>query len=151
MSDRYGLAPEMAGSERLKVQRGQVRGRFLRGAAIAFACLLGLWLTWTAVRPDPNVLESIPGDIIGTWQSSDPRYQDRGMVIRGDEVQLMLGAGEADVYPVTELRRTEEEDYVSYEFSYFTPDGESLLELRVLPDGTARLRNPPDVVWRRTP
>jgi len=152
MSNRYSEVPEKSAASRLAKQRLDVRARLLRRAGVVAAAVVGFWVTWSMVGPDPGVLETFPAEIIGTWQSSDPRYRDRAMVILEDEVELGLGAaGDAVPYRVTEVRLTEAEDFVAYQLSYSTPEGAALLELRLLPDGTARLRNPPDVVWTRVP
>jgi hypothetical protein len=141
----------MSGSERRTDLQRQRKHRLLRGTALVVAALAGFWLTWIAVGPDPNSLDVFPPEILGTWRSPDPRYADRAIVVLQDELQLQLGEGDASVHRVRELRRTEDDDYIAYEFSYFTADGATSMELRVMPDGTARLKNPPDVVWSRVP
>ncbi|MDH3205757.1 MAG: hypothetical protein OEO79_04055 [Gemmatimonadota bacterium] len=152
MSNRYGDVPEMTGASHLSEQKRNRQAQLLRRGLVVAAAVAAFWVTSRLVGPDPNVLDSFPAEIIGTWQSSDPRYQDRAMVILEDEVELRLGAaGDPALYTVTELRRTDSVDFVAYQLSYSTPEGMALLELHLLPDGTARLRNPADVVWRRVP
>ena len=101
------------------------------------------------LAPDPGLLDSPPPEILGTWVTADARYDDRAFVIREDEFHLQVASGQTHVSSVNAIRRTTHAEYDVYQITYFTPEGESVHEVHLYPDGTVRLRNPSDVVWVR--
>lgn len=112
-------------------------------AVVAFVVIRAL------IGPDPAVVEGTPAEIVGTWETSDERYADRSFVIRDGEFWLQVALDSVVPYAIDQIRRFERADHQEYELTYHTRDGAATQVFLLNPDGTLRLKNPPDVVWRR--
>lgn len=116
------------------------------GVAVATATFFGVR---ALVGPDPNVTSRAPEPLVGAWVTEEPRYAGRAFVVHPDEYHVAIGSDSVLMYALKEVRRIEQSEYDAYQVTYHTRDGETTQEIHLYPDGTARLRNPSDVVWRR--
>jgi hypothetical protein len=110
---------------------------------VAFLVLRGLWEGDTSILPGP------PVGIWGTWVTDDLRYADRGFIISAETFELKLGDGLTSLGELQTIRGVPVNEGWEYEINYTSPDGDQLFNFVVHPDGELRLRNPPDVVWRK--
>lgn len=120
----------------------------------ALAVLIGLtafWLTFNAVRPDPDTLDAAPAEILGVWTTEDERYAGRGFEIVPGEFRLQIGPHWAEVraYPMREIKSRDVADGVEYEIHYATHEGDGVHVMTVDENGVARLSNPREVRWTR--
>ena len=111
---------------------------------VAVLVLRGLWEGDTSILPGP------PVGILGTWVTDDPRYADRAFIISSETFELQLGDGLTSLGEIQTIRGVPMDEGWEYEINYASADGDQLFNFVVHPDGELRLRNPPDVVWRRT-
>ena len=123
------------------------RSRLTRVAAAVGTAALTFVLIRSLARPDPAPTVPPPA-IVGTWVTDDVRYADRAFVVRRDTLEVHVGPGEASVHPIRAVEVVAAADHTSYEILYVTAEGEASLELLLYED-VVRLRNPPDVRWRR--
>jgi hypothetical protein len=129
-----------------------------RGVSLLTIVLTGVGLIAVAAlivtRPteigDP--FEGVPRELSGRWVTSDPRYADRMLVIERDRVDLLLelGAAGRERHPIAEVRGWSVPGGRGYRIRYGA-DGEQTVDVFIADDGTLKLKNPPDVSWRRLP
>ena len=138
------------GERRQDVIRGQRRLK----AALAFFIVIDVVLLvdrFTDV-PDPNLLTEPPPSILGTWQTEDPAYAGRVFVISEDQFELRLSDDGNYRFNIRSIRGIETGDRWRFDITYTHPEEGDLDHVFFLhEDGTARLRNPPDIVWTRLP
>ncbi len=131
---------------RAKVDTGPRRSRTLIFAAVSLlmAAAFQAPLLRLLTRDGP-----VPDEFLGAWETSSPRYAQRGFAITGDSLQLHLGARGLASYPITGVRTKRTADATLYVLHY--KDGSSPLELglRMDSDSTLRLANLPSVLWRK--
>ena len=99
-----------------------------------------------------TLLDAPPEELVGMWITENPRYSDTAFVIDYDHIELHLGE-EAGIrsHPILSVRAVQGMDSWGYEINYESPGGDLTLGVHLYPDGVLRLRNPPEVVWRRSP
>lgn len=92
---------------------------------------------------------AVPDEFLGRWETTAPRYADRGFTLTRDTLLLRLGSHGRASYPVSGVRVTESGDSVLYTVHY--KDGSATLEmgLRMEADSTLRLANLPGVFWKK--
>ncbi len=131
--------------------RRKLAGWVVVAAALGVAASLALFLT--SPRERGELLDAVPRELAGRWVTTDPRYADREFLIERDRLDLTLdlGPGGRARYPVVSVRSWQERDRRGYRVHYGTGDEARVMEVYVLRDGTLRLKNPPDVVWKRAP
>ena len=101
---------------------------------------------------DPNLLTEPPPSILGTWLTEDPVYSGRVFVISKEQFELRLSDDGNYQFDIRSIRGTETEDSWRCDIMYTNPEEGDVEHVFFLyEDGTARLRNPPDVVWTRLP
>ena len=101
---------------------------------------------------DPNLLTEPPPSILGTWLTEDPIYSGRAFVISEEQFELRLRDDGNYQFDIRSIRGIETEDHWRFEIIYTNPEEGDVEHVFFLyEDGTARLRNPPDVVWTRLP
>lgn len=130
----------------------QEQGPGLTKASIAASLAAGavaFFIARAAFGPDPNVMQQAPQPLLGRWVTEESRYADRAFVIHPDEYHIVIGRDSVLAYALKEVRRVELDGLEAFQVTYHTRDGETTQEIRLHPDGTASLKNPPDVVWRR--
>lgn len=100
--------------------------------------------------PDPNLLTEPPPSILGTWMTEDPAYSGRVFVISEEHFGLRLSGDGNYQFDIRSIRGVETEDSWRFDIIY-TISGEGDVEhvFFLYEDGTARLKNPADVVWTR--
>ena len=102
--------------------------------------------------PDPNLLTEPPPSILGTWLTEDPAYSGRVFVISEEQFELRLSGDGNYRFDIRSIRRIETVDSWRFDIIYTIPEEGDMEHVFFLyEDGTARLRNPPDVVWTRLP
>lgn len=91
----------------------------------------------------------VPGEFLGVWRTTSPRYAERGFTITSDSLLLYLGPRGLASYPITGVRTKRTADSLLYTVHYL--DGTSTLELglRMDTDSTVRVANLPAVLWRK--
>lgn len=92
--------------------------------------------------------EPVPPGLRGVWTTTAERYAGRSFELSETSLRLGLGALEA-TYPIGGMRSRDSSTAAIYTIQY--RDGESPLEFAVAigPDSVARIRNMPDVGWRK--
>ena len=101
---------------------------------------------------DPNLLTEPPPSILGTWLTEDPVYSGRVFVISEQQFELRLSDDGNYQFDIRSIRRIETEDKWRFDILYTNPEEGDMVHVFFLyEDGTARLKNPPDVVWTRLP
>jgi hypothetical protein len=148
--ERYNVVWEDQPRARKPVQ---ARGWSRWSIVLSGLGVLGV-LALLATRPAEvgTRFEGVPREIAGRWVTSDPRYADRMLVIERDRVDLLLELGPAgrERHPIEQVRGWSTSGARGYRVSYGA-DGEYVVDLFIAPDGTLRLKNPPEVVWQRLP
>lgn len=119
------------------------------GLVITF-CFAAFLVTRSEVVSNATLLDGPPGELLGTWETDDARYEDRGFEILLDAFHLQVGPDDIRGYPLRETRGFETEAGMTYELTYLTEDGESVHRMTIGPDGRGHLDRPQDVVWTRT-
>jgi hypothetical protein len=149
--ERYQVVWEDQPRARKRV--AQKRGWSVWSLVLSGAGVLGV-IALMATRPADvgTAFDEIPREIAGRWVTSDPRYADRMLVIERDRVDLLLEMGPdgRERHPIRQVRGWTAGSERAYRIEYGTED-EFLVDVFVAADGTLRLKNPPDVVWRRLP
>ena len=151
-----GAAQTETPTRRTRGERWQdvIRAQRRLKAALAFFIVMDVVLLvdrFTDV-PDPNLLTEPPPSILGTWQTEDPVYAGRVFVISKDQFELRLSDDGNYRFNIRSIRGVETGDRWRFDITYTDPEEGDLDHVFFLyEDGTARLRNPPDVVWTRLP
>jgi hypothetical protein len=99
---------------------------------------------WRALHPSIPV----PEGLIGTWSTTVGRYAGRSFELSPTTLHLDLG-GQSAVYPIAEVRSREIEKTVVYIIRYRHEQDVLELGLMVDADSAVRLRNLPEVDWRK--
>jgi hypothetical protein len=128
----------------------RMRGWVIGLCAVGLVAIVVLIATWPTEVGE--AFADVPREIAGRWVTSDPRYADRMLVIEPDRVDLVLELGPEgrERHPIAQVRGWPEGTGRGYRIRYGA-DGELVVDLVIAGDGTLRLRNPSDVVWRRLP
>ena len=102
-------------------------------------------------RPRPGeLLESVPGEVLGRWVTADPRYADRELLVGADSLSLGLGGEGAPVRGgVVEIRTWAESGAVVYSVLYTVGEDEYVLDLHMESPDRMHLANPSEVIWMR--
>lgn len=122
---------------------------FLLGAGAVAVVLLVL-----ARGPTPpgDEVRVVPTEARGRWTTGDERYADRYLEI--DTARVAVGLGPEvprDEGFIASARTWSEGSNTVVRLEYTTVDGPQVLELVLEAPDRMRLRNPPEVVWTRTP
>lgn len=130
---------------------GRVPRPTRRGYKAMAALLAGVavFLVVRGLEAPDGLVDETPADIKGRWTTDDARYGDRAFLIEDDMLHIEVGSDSVLSYRTVHLQRFPEADFDRYVLTYHTREGEATQEFRRLPDGTLRLKNPPDVVWSR--
>ena len=143
-------ARRAGGERRQDVIRGQRRLKM----ALAFFVAIDVFLLvqrFTDVA-DPNLLTEPPPSILGTWLTEDSVYSGRVFVISEEQFELRLSDDGNYQFDIRSIQGIEIEDSWRFDIIYTNPEEGDMDHVFFLyEDGTARLRNPPDVVWTRLP
>ena len=135
--------------------RDRRRGARLKpGLLIAAAVIAVLATQFLATRGRAvegyTVLAAPPEELVGTWVTEDPQFEDRAFVIANDYMELHLGAeGGIQPHPIVSIGALQGGDGWTYDITYQTSQGERTMTVHLHMDGVLRLRNPAEVVWRR--
>jgi hypothetical protein len=110
----------------------------LVAAGIRFAPLLA--------RSDP-----VPATLVGSWVTSDPRYEGRYLELTRDSVIVRASANLATAYGVRSVQiRQMAGGFTYFITAYSEPSGQYTLRLEYHEaQQTITLANPVNVVWRR--
>lgn len=120
----------------------------LGGLALAVAIVL------VGREPAPPGVEVTvpPAEAMGRWTTRSPDYAGRALVVQEYMVVLELGERVPDDEGFIDAVRTwEEEGNTVVRLEYTTVDGPQELEMILEGPDRMRLRNPPEVVWTRSP
>jgi hypothetical protein len=136
------------GERRLDVLRRQRRLKLAVVLLVAIDAVL--LVDRFTVSDDPFLLTTPPPSILGTWVTEDPVYSGTAFVISDEVFELRLSEGGNNRFWIRSIRGVETEDSWRFEITYTSPEEGDLEHIFFLyADGTARLNNPPDVVWTR--
>lgn len=91
----------------------------------------------------------LPAELAGLWEPSDSAYLGRTLELTPAAVILGLGDGQRSTHPIRTVVERESVVTRVFDVRYATSSGLQSMEIHLHPDGTLRLRNPSDVVWRR--
>jgi len=93
------------------------------------------------------------GPLVGIWQTTNTRYQNRALRISMQEILIVDVAGGPPLGggPIVDVRKIDIGDTrIQYEISYSDPFGPQEMVLEYLPGlGEVRVRNQKGVVWKR--
>lgn len=121
----------------------------VRIGLVILACAAAFVITWSKNQRDATLLPGPTPELLGAWETDDPRYRDRGFEIRLDGFHLQVGPDDIRGYPIRTVRAEPTGEVTWYEVTYLTSEGESLHRMSVDPAGRGRLERPSDVVWTR--
>ena len=136
------------GERRLDVIRRQRR---LKAALVLLVVIdVVLLVDRFTVPDDPFLLTTPPPSILGTWVTEDPAYSGTAFVISDQVFELRLSDGGNNRFWIRSIRGVEAEGSWRFEITYTSLEEGDIEHIFFLyADGTARLKNPPDVVWTR--
>ena len=92
--------------------------------------------------------EPMPPGLVGTWQTSMPRYADRSFELSPTTLRLGLGAG-TETYPISMVSSRDSSTSPIYTIDYLNGDTPLEFALTVHADSVAAIRNVPGVAWRK--
>jgi hypothetical protein len=93
----------------------------------------------------------VPGELIGVWETSAPKYADRHLAFDEYYVTLGLGAGEEVSYIIKNIEAKQENGGTAYTFDYEDSEGEDwtlAFYFEAANDGLIILNNS-DNVWKK--
>lgn len=90
----------------------------------------------------------MPEDMVGTWVTPDPRYQDRYLQLTHHGVALGTGRNEAQRHTIEAVYSSRDDGKTLYTVVYRTGYGEDSLAL-FREDDAIVFRNQPDVRWSK--
>lgn len=125
------------------------KSRFCRLMFIAFSAICIIFLSnCSGNKPEPDP------DIIGKWVTEEPRYAGRFIEISRDFLFLGTGESSPDVYAITEIHISEQENARSYSIVGKTSDGNRFnFEFRLEKKGavpTLYFKNQAAVEWHKS-
>lgn len=133
--------------------RGETHRRVGWSSAILplVALLLGFGLVWGSTTLKGR--GALPGEVIGVWQTTEPRYVDRSFTLQPDSVVFQVGpsAEQYTIYPIHGIKTSRSADTTQVTVDYLA-DGESMsfaFEYTTLPEPTIRFHNQPEFAWQR--
>ena len=122
-----------------------------RLAGLLFVPLLA-WLLFGLTACTGQRLTALPPELLGTWKTSDTRYQGRFMNMAADQITFgMDTAGPDKLERVDSLRVLEAEGGQEYRIALRTTDGSpDLLTVEFNSDngGELHLKSQPRIIWR---
>lgn len=122
-----------------------------KGAIVVAGLLLVVAVLVYRMGGDEGVLNAPPPRLLGAWVADEPRYAGRALIIYPDLIELRLGEEGGPAYhPIESITETRDSESWSYEIVYGSVEGEQSMELFLDDSGVLRLRNPPNVRWRRS-
>jgi len=96
----------------------------------------------------------LPAGLIGRWATDAPQYADRYFDLSADTLVIGTGPATSETYDVTRVWREVNDDGVLYTVEYSDDAGEEY-DIGFYFDTAAgselRMRNQPNVVWRKVP
>jgi len=102
--------------------------------------------------PPGQALATPPAEAVGRWTTADPRYAGRVLTVGIKTVSLEFGRGvPSDEGFLSAVRTWREEGTAVVRLEYTTVEGPQSLEMLLEGSNRMRLRNPPDLVWTRSP
>lgn len=117
---------------------------------VALATLLLVVLCSPVLQSPPPTTAFAPSEITGTWVAEGEGYEGRFFALTSDQLLLGLSTTASSAFP---LKAVIERDLPTaarvFELQYASTDGLQSMAIHLHPDGTLRLRNPSNVVWRR--
>lgn len=125
-----------------------------RWALVGMGVVAALLLMILGRPPAPpgDALEGPPAAAVGRWTTEARRYAGRALVVTPTTVRLeMGGAGPPAEGFISEVRTWPEGSNTVVRLEYRTVDGVQILEMLLGAPDRMRLRNPPEVVWTRSP
>lgn len=129
--------------------RSSIRRVSRRLAPRAWVCAASLGVAACAGLGD----DGLPPDLLGSWQTDEPRYENRGFAITPSTLTLHTGPGDSTVYALLRTERVDDDGAPTYTLVY-EEEGEELRFSLVagLEDGRGRwihFPNQPAVRWRK--
>lgn len=102
----------------------------------------------------PELVTALPGEVLGEWETGDPRYADRTLILAADRVRIDFGDHVAAVeFPVTEVRTRVTAEGVAYEVRYRQESGLTQFHFSFHESTwppSIQLPHPEGVVWVRS-
>jgi len=77
-----------------------------------------------ALACGPRRLDDVPADLLGTWRTQAPRYENNFFEVRRDALVLGVAGRELDVLPIREIDWTSDaEGNAIYRFHFVADEG----------------------------
>jgi hypothetical protein len=121
-----------------------------RGGLILVLMVLTIFFGWHC-----GYEKFAPNELVGIWETSAAKYADRFLKIDTDTITFGTGGGNFETYAIKKVKKKvspeeggilftiyyeiEEGDVYTFTF-YYSPEGE----------GTIRLKNQRQIVWKKT-
>lgn len=98
---------------------------------------------------------TVPEELIGVWETTDPNYSDRPFEIKKDTLIFEQGLGyfDFDVFPILDVEKSDAEGENLYIIYYLIPAGRKFeFSFYYLPEGggTIRFKNQPEIEWTKS-
>jgi len=98
----------------------------------------------------------VPGELLGVWKTTDPKYEGCYFEIKEDQVVIKTIEGTVNVNAITGVKKDKKlssEERIYYIISYLTPDKvEDALNIYYYPKeegGTLRFTSQEKIAWTR--
>ncbi len=113
--------------------------------------LAGIIVVLLVAQSLPGTVQraELPSVLAGMWVPQDTTYDDRSLEFTAETVILGMGEGRRSTHPLRAVIERESVVTRVFEVHYASTQGVQSMEVHLHPDGTIRLRNPSDIVWRR--
>ena len=97
---------------------------------------------------------AVPEQLIGVWQTTDPKYADHPFEIKKDTLIFEQGLGyfDFDVFPIVDIEKSDADGQSLYIIHYLIPAGRKFeFSFYYLPEGggTIRFKNQPQMKWTK--
>lgn len=97
---------------------------------------------------------TVPEQLIGVWQTTDPKYADHPFEIKEDTLIFEQGLGyfDFDVFPIVDIEKSNADGQILYIIHYLIPAGRKFeFSFYYLPEGggTIRFKNQPEMKWTK--
>ena len=109
------------------------------------------WLMMSMLVSCSTVQESLPAELLGTWTTEDPSYEDRFIQIFRDRIYFGTGQDEPDPNAIVAVSTEYRDDLAICTIDYREPDGDEyrLLLRYQFSEDELRLANRARVIWTR--
>jgi hypothetical protein len=116
-----------------------------RKIMVAFAVLTALWGCQSGVNT------TVPDNLVGIWETSESRYQDRFMELKKDVVIFGTGDGNQSIHSIRKVKTASQDERILYTVYYLDEEGgEYFFSFFYSPTGRViTLKNRDEIEWKK--